>query len=135
MLVDVLTVRWLATIRITPQLYDLSGENEGEFFFITEEYKLNAQREAKLKSGPAVIAKGPSGGVPAANRDLLEPLQIIGEPEGVVDIVAWPGYIERGGTDPAYDWVTTFEQRTGCQVRVKSASTSDEMVELMNYGG
>jgi putative spermidine/putrescine transport system substrate-binding protein len=49
--------------------------------------------------------------------------------------VAWPGYIERGETDKAYDWVTGFEQRTGCKVSVKTAGTSDEMVALMNEGG
>jgi putative spermidine/putrescine transport system substrate-binding protein len=64
-----------------------------------------------------------------------EPLQSIGEPEGAVDIVAWPGYIERGDTDPAYDWVTGFEEQSGCRVRVKTANTSDEMVALMNEGG
>ena len=63
------------------------------------------------------------------------PLQEIGEPEGVVDIVAWPGYIERGATDPNFDWVTMFEEASGCQVRVKTAGTSDEMVALMNEGG
>jgi len=59
----------------------------------------------------------------------------IGAGEGVVDIVAWPGYIERGETDKAFDWVTDFEAKTGCQVRVKTAGTSDEMVALMNEGG
>jgi len=59
----------------------------------------------------------------------------LGAGEGAVDIVAWPGYIERGETDKAYDWVTDFEARTGCQVRVKTAGTSDEMVALMNEGG
>ncbi len=68
----------------------------------------------------------------AARADML---QAIGEPEGVVDIVAWPGYIERGETDPAYDWVTGYEEKTGCKVRVKTAGTSDEMVALMNEGG
>jgi len=56
------------------------------------------------------------------------------EGEGQVDIVAWPGYIERGETDPAFDWVTTFEAETGCKVNVKTAATSDEMVALMNEG-
>ncbi|SMF51712.1 putative spermidine/putrescine transport system substrate-binding protein [Tistlia consotensis] len=59
----------------------------------------------------------------------------IGKPEGQVAIVAWPGYIERGETDPAYDWVTDFEKQTGCKVEVKTANTSDEMVALMNEGG
>jgi putative spermidine/putrescine transport system substrate-binding protein len=59
----------------------------------------------------------------------------IGEGEGQVNIVAWAGYIERGETDPNYDWVTGFEAETGCMVNVKTAATSDEMVALMNEGG
>ena len=55
--------------------------------------------------------------------------------EGQVDIVAWPGYIERGDTDKNYDWVTAFEQETSCKVNVKTAGTSDEMVSLMTQGG
>lgn len=59
----------------------------------------------------------------------------IGPGEGALDIVAWPGYIERGETMAEFDWVTKFEEATGCQVRVKTANTSDEMVALMNEGG
>ncbi len=63
------------------------------------------------------------------------PLQKLGKGEGQVDIVAWAGYIERGTTDKAFDWVTEFEKKTGCKVSVKTAGTSDEMVALMNEGG
>src|ERR1700688_3576646 len=59
----------------------------------------------------------------------------LGKAEGEVDIVAWPGYIERGESDKSYDWVTDFEKKTGCKVNVKTAGTSDEMVALMNEGG
>jgi len=59
----------------------------------------------------------------------------LGPGEGRLDIVAWPGYIERGESDKAYDWVTGFEQQTGCKVSVKTAATSDEMVSLMAKGG
>ena len=59
----------------------------------------------------------------------------VGKGEGQVDIVAWPGYIERGDSDKNYDWVTDFEKKTGCKVNVKTAGTSDEMVALMNEGG
>jgi len=55
--------------------------------------------------------------------------------EGQLDIVAWPGYVERGESDKAYDWVTKFEAETGCKVNVKLANTSDEMVTLMTSGG
>jgi putative spermidine/putrescine transport system substrate-binding protein len=71
----------------------------------------------------------------AAGSAQAQPLTSVGAGEGQVDIVAWPGYIERGETDKAYDWVTGFEQETGCKVTVKTAGTSDEMVALMNEGG
>lgn len=63
------------------------------------------------------------------------PMQEIGEGEGSVSIIAWAGYIERGETDPAFDWVTDYEAATGCMVEIKVAATSDEMVALMNEGG
>ena len=71
-------------------------------------------------------------GLPATSGG---PLQSIGKGEGQVSIVAWAGYIERGETDKAYDWVTNFEKDTSCKVSVKVAATSDEMVALMNEGG
>ncbi len=67
---------------------------------------------------------------PAATAAAAEPVL-----EGQLDIIAWPGYIERGESDKNYDWVTQFEKDTGCKVNVKTAGTSDEMVSLMNQGG
>ncbi|WP_137974250.1 putative ABC transporter substrate-binding protein YdcS [Pseudomonas sp. F(2018)] len=64
-----------------------------------------------------------------------EPLKTLGQAEGQLDIIAWPGYIERGETDKNYDWVTQFEKDSGCKVNVKTAATSDEMVSLMAKGG
>ncbi|MEL6242130.1 MAG: ABC transporter substrate-binding protein [Pseudomonadota bacterium] len=64
-----------------------------------------------------------------------EMLTDLGAGEGQLNIVAWPGYIERGETVEAFDWVTSFEDATGCMVNVKTANTSDEMVALMNEGG
>ncbi|WP_252737395.1 ABC transporter substrate-binding protein [Citreicella sp. C3M06] len=65
----------------------------------------------------------------------LAQMSEIGTGEGALSIVAWAGYIERGETDAAFDWVTSFEEATGCMVSVKTANTSDEMVALMNEGG
>ena len=33
----------------------------------------------------------------------LAQVKEIGKPEGAVDIIAWPGYIERGETDKKFD--------------------------------
>ena len=71
----------------------------------------------------------------ATSAGAAEMLAALGAPEGQVNIVAWPGYIERGETDAAFDWVTKFEEASGCKVNVKTANTSDEMVALMNEGG
>ncbi len=71
----------------------------------------------------------------AGQATTAEMLTKLGDGEGQVDIVAWPGYIERGETDPAFDWVTKFEEASGCKVNIKTANTSDEMVALMNEGG
>lgn len=71
----------------------------------------------------------------AAAAQTVQPRKAIGKGEGQVDIVAWPGYIERGATDKKFDWVTDFEKKTSCKVNVKTAGTSDEMVALMNEGG
>jgi putative spermidine/putrescine transport system substrate-binding protein len=58
----------------------------------------------------------------------------IGEGEGEVNLIAWAGYVEDGSTNPDVDWVTGFEEETGCQVNVKIGNTSDEMVQLMQSG-
>ncbi len=58
----------------------------------------------------------------------------IGESEGELNLVAWAGYVEDGSTDPKVDWVTDFEEESGCEVNVKIGNTSDEMVQLMRTG-
>ncbi|NES12830.1 MULTISPECIES: ABC transporter substrate-binding protein [Micromonospora] len=64
----------------------------------------------------------------------IDKLASLGAGEGQVNVVAWAGYVEDGSTDPKVDWVTDFEKETGCQVNVKVAGTSDEMVTLMKTG-
>src|SRR5512141_1965013 len=68
---------------------------------------------AKPTEPPAQPTEAPKPTEPPAPKP-GEPLQAIGEGEGQVDIIAWPGYIERGETDAAYDWVTQFEKDTSC---------------------
>jgi putative spermidine/putrescine transport system substrate-binding protein len=58
----------------------------------------------------------------------------IGAGEGQINILAWPGYAEDGSTAKKVDWVTPFEQATGCKANVQIANTSDEMFEKMGTG-
>lgn len=58
----------------------------------------------------------------------------LGQMEGSVSLLAWPGYVEDGSNDPAVDWVSGFEDKTGCMVTAKSYGTSDEAVSLMKTG-
>src|SRR6185503_18486801 len=61
-------------------------------------------------------------------------MEKLGAGEGQVNLIAWAGYVEDGSTDPNVDWVSDFEQKTGCKVNVKVGNTSDEMVTLMRTG-
>jgi spermidine/putrescine-binding protein len=76
-------------------------------------------------------ACGTSGGGSAAPSEAADEL---GEMEGQVSLLAWPGYVEDGSNDPAVDWVSGFEEETGCEVTSKSYGTSDEAVNLMKTG-
>jgi putative spermidine/putrescine transport system substrate-binding protein len=63
-----------------------------------------------------------------------EELTEVGEGEGELNLIGWAGYVEDGSTDPKVDWVSDFEEETGCKVNFKPGATSDEMVQLMRTG-
>ena len=88
-----------------------------------------------MSSVSKIVAAGAAVTLLMSQSAAFAEMSKVGKGEGEVSIVAWPGYIERGETDKAYDWVTGFEKETGCKVSVKTAATSDEMVTLMNAGG
>ncbi|MET0976807.1 MAG: extracellular solute-binding protein [Leifsonia sp.] len=78
-----------------------------------------------------LTACGTSGGGGGQNTDAPDAL---GEKEGAISILAWPGYVEDGSNDPTVDWVTPFEDETGCKVTTKTFGTSDEAFSLMKTG-
>jgi putative spermidine/putrescine transport system substrate-binding protein len=55
------------------------------------------------------------------------PPATLGTNEGELNLIAWAGYTED-------QWVTPFEQESGCDVKVTLGNTSDEMVTLMKTG-
>jgi putative spermidine/putrescine transport system substrate-binding protein len=58
----------------------------------------------------------------------------LGDTENSVSLLAWPGYVEDGSNDPNVDWVSAFEDQTGCMVTSKTYGTSDEAFNLMKTG-
>ena len=95
-----------------------------------------ACKKKEADKGPATgsgAASGSAGSAGSGAASGSAPAPAAGE--GQLDIIAWPGYLERGETDKKYDWITQYEKDTGCKVNVKTAATSDEMVALMNQGG
>jgi putative spermidine/putrescine transport system substrate-binding protein len=54
--------------------------------------------------------------------------------EGHLDLVAFPGYAEAGGTDPRVNWVTPFVHATGCAVHVRTVRSSTELLDVVVHG-
>ena len=82
--------------------------------------------------GGGGAAPGGSGqGAPPGGTPFAGP---VGQGEGKLSVLAWPGYAENGSTDPTINWVGPFEQQTGCKVAVKTFATSAEAVQLFATG-
>ena len=102
--------------------------------------KLSALRVGFTVAACAVLAAGCSssssggGGAAGTTPPKIDQPSAVGNGEGQLNLIAWAGYAENGSNDKTVDWVTPFQQQTGCQVNVKVGNTSDEMVQLMRTG-
>jgi len=57
----------------------------------------------------------------------------LGSTQGqTINVLAWPGYVENGSTDPKVDWVTDFQKSSGCTVKPQTFGTSDEAYTLFS---
>ena len=108
----------------------------------------DGRRRRRTAAAAAVVGFGlATGGVATASTDTTVPTEgtagggevdyqwtpnadLLAAAEGQVNIVSWAGYVEDGSTDPAVDWVTPFEEITGCAVNNQLGDSSDEMVEF-----
>jgi len=61
-------------------------------------------------------------------------LTSLGDGEGELNLIIWDGYAERGEVEAAYDWVTGFEDETGCKVNATPMSDSADGVQLLQSG-
>ncbi|MGI8336467.1 ABC transporter substrate-binding protein [Actinomadura scrupuli] len=77
----------------------------------------------------AVLAGCSEGGRQAGTVGVA---RAIGQGEGALTLVTWPGYTEGGASDPRVDWVTPFQERTGCRVDIRYASSGADMVAQMS---
>lgn len=86
---------------------------------------------APTTGGPT---SGPAATGTAAPASVAPTTAAIGPGEGELNLVIWAGYAERGGTLPAFDWVTPFETETGCKVNTTDMTDSNNGVSLMQSG-
>ncbi|BBX62003.1 spermidine/putrescine ABC transporter substrate-binding protein [Mycobacterium saskatchewanense] len=106
---------------------------------------MNIRLKAAAALGSALVAlasavggcsssKPATQGTGGTKPPTIAQLQTLGNGEGQLSIIAWAGYAEDGSNNKSDDWVHPFATQTGCQVNVKVANTSDEMVQLMRTG-
>ena len=80
---------------------------------------------------PAPATPAPATPAPATPAPATPGLPTsVGEGEGALSVLAWPGYVEDGVAYPDVDWTTPFEEETGCQVTVQGFGTSDEAFSI-----
>ena len=61
-------------------------------------------------------------------------LDKLGEGEGELNLVIWAGYAEDGSAYPEFDWVTPFEEETGCIVNSTPMADSAAGIQLLRSG-
>jgi putative spermidine/putrescine transport system substrate-binding protein len=82
---------------------------------------------------PSTAPSTPSPATAGAPSDVPATQAAIGEGEGALNLVIWAGYAEKGATE-GFDWVTPFEDETGCIVSTQNMSDSNNGVSLMQSG-
>jgi putative spermidine/putrescine transport system substrate-binding protein len=90
------------------------------------------RRFLALAGAAAMVLAACTGG--SSGSAAPSPQAELGEGEGELNLVIWAGYAERGDVDPNFDWVTPFEDETGCKVNAKEMTDSNNGVSLMQSG-
>ena len=90
------------------------------------------RRVLGLAATAMLVMAACSSGAPASAGPSL-PAEL-GEAEAELNLIIWAGYAERGEVDPNFDWVTPFEEETGCKVNTTEMTDSNNGVSLMQSG-
>jgi putative spermidine/putrescine transport system substrate-binding protein len=83
-------------------------------------------------SGAVVLALAGCGGSSGKKAAAVQAAHTIGQGEGALNLISWPGYTEAGGSDPRVNWVTPFENQTGCEIKVKVVASAQAAVDAMS---
>ncbi len=118
--------------RITPQVYDLSGDNEGEFFFIADDRQQKVTASSNAVPGDLVTQ---SGGSPSATRVLGVQQKLIdlgfqpGVPDGIIGprtLAAVDAFLQSIG-EPRSGKLTSAEEQ---QIATAHADRNTQRAEL-----
>ncbi|MFG2086581.1 MULTISPECIES: ABC transporter substrate-binding protein [unclassified Spirillospora] len=99
--------------------------------------RLKATARVRVWSALAAATALAAAGLAACSGGDDEPVGVakvastLGPGEGMLNLVTLPGSIESGTSDPRVDWVTPFQERTGCKIGLKVVKTAEEMADLM----
>ena len=91
-------------------------------------------------TAPSAAASSAGGSSPSASAvasasagPSLPTAADLGSTQGQsINVLAWPGYVENGSTDKTVDWVTDFQNTSGCKVNPQIFGTSDEAYTLFS---
>ena len=91
-------------------------------------------------TAPSAAAPSAAGSSPSASAAAsasagpsLPTVADLGSTQGQsINVLAWPGYVENGSTDKTVDWVTDFQNTSGCKVNPQIFGTSDEAYTLFS---
>ena len=81
-----------------------------------------------------LVIAGCGGGGDNGGSNGGKELTSVGAGEGELNLICWASYCEDGTVTKGVDWVTPFEQQTGCQTNVKIGDTSVQRVDLRRTG-
>ncbi len=85
-------------------------------------------------SGTRTGASHPASVAPAATASPGSASASGTPSRGFLRLIVPPGPVQNGNVDPRADWVTPFEQQTGCHVELKNASTDAMAVTDITHG-
>jgi putative spermidine/putrescine transport system substrate-binding protein len=97
-----------------------------------------ASKGSPVRSATALVLAGLLIGAACTSEGIepepVQPVEVrdeIDDGEGELSLLALAGYVEDGSSDPEFDWVTPFEETTGCDVQVRYVDSGQEIVSLL----